>query len=721
MARRGGSKASRSNGGSRRGGYPDDAPPPRRRARARTRAPQPAPRRGRGFVGTLFYWAAVLVLWMGIGGVGIFIWVASDLPDPEGLWKKTDRPSITYIDIRGQVVDRRGAPDSPPIDLKSLPPYVPKAVLAIEDRKFYRHWGFDFEGLARAFYVNARAGRVVQGGSTLTQQLAKNLFLSSEQSLKRKAQELLLSVWLESRFTKDEILSLYLARVYFGSGAYGLDEAARRYFDKTPQNLTISEAALLAGLLKAPSRFNPVSSAQRAEDRATVVLDVMAAQNVITREQRLQAVEDPLRFVPTSRGGGAAYFLDWIAGDVGAIVGEPEEDIIVETTLDMRAQTNAESAIVQELNQNAKPLKMSQGALVAFAGDGGVRAMVGGRNYQESEFNRVTDAKRQPGSAFKPFVYLAAMERGETPYSVRVDAPIKVGQWAPQNYDGTFRGAMPLIGAFSRSINTIAVGLGEEVGRDTVIRAARRLGIRSRLDPQSTLALGTEVLTPLELTAAYVPFANGGMAITPYGFKRIRTRSGRILWERAAPEPRRVIEDGPLRNMNLMLAQVVSAGTARAAQLPDRPVGGKTGTTSDYRDAWFIGFTGGYVAGVWVGNDNFGIQTNKVTGGSAPARIWKAFMVPTMKGVTARGFALPLTPPPDPNALTEPTDDNVETLPVDPVDEVAEIAAPTGKDATPISPSPNPGAPKSGPETRTLDEIVKDVQARPTEARGPPR
>jgi penicillin-binding protein 1A len=280
---------------------------------------------------------------------------------------------------------------------------------------------------------------------------------------------------------------------------------------------------------------------------------------------------------------------------------------------------------------------------------------------------------------------------------------------------------MPLIGAFSRSINTIAVGLGEEVGRDTVIRAARRLGIRSRLDPQSTLALGTEVLTPLELTAAYVPFANGGMAITPYGFKRIRTRSGRILWERATPEPRRVIEDGPLRNMNLMLAQVVSAGTARAAQLPDRPVGGKTGTTSDYRDAWFIGFTGGYVAGVWVGNDNFGIQTNKVTGGSAPARIWKAFMVPTMKGVAARGFALPLTPPPDPNALAEPTDDNVETLPVDPVDVVAEVAAPTSKDVTPSSPSPSPGAPKSGPETRTLDEIVKDVQAKTNEPSGPPR
>jgi penicillin-binding protein 1A len=366
----------RSGGGSDRGGGYDDGPPPRRRAPARAK-PQRR-RSGRGFFGTLAYWGAVLVLWAGIFGVGIFIWVASDLPDPEELWKKTDRPSITFVDIHGQVVDRRGAPDSPPVDLKSLPVYVPQAVMAIEDRKFYKHWGFDFEGLARAFYINAKAGRVVQGGSTLTQQLAKNLFLSSEQSLKRKAQELLLSVWLESRFTKDEIISLYLARVYFGSGAYGIDEAARRYFDKTPQNLTIAESALLAGLLKAPSRLNPVSSSQRAAERATVVLNVMEAQNVITKEQRIAAVREPLRFVPTSRGGGTAYFLDWISEDVGASVGEPTEDVIVETTLDMNAQLAAETALSNELRTNGRSLKMSQAALVAIAGDGGVRAMGAG-------------------------------------------------------------------------------------------------------------------------------------------------------------------------------------------------------------------------------------------------------------------------------------------------------------------------------------------------------
>jgi penicillin-binding protein 1A len=721
----------RNNGGGNRGGGYDDGPPPRRRAPARA-----APKRrrsGRGFFGTLAYWGAVMVLWAGIFGVGVFIWVASDLPDPEELWKKTDRPSITFVDIHGQVVDRRGAPDSPPVDLKSLPVYVPQAVMAIEDRKFYKHWGFDFEGLARAMYTNTKAGRVVQGGSTLTQQLAKNLFLSSEQSLKRKAQELLLSVWLESRFTKDEILSLYLARVYFGSGAYGIDEAARRYFDKTPQNLTIAEAALLAGLLKAPSRLNPVSSSQRAAERATVVLNVMEAQGVITPAQRLQAVREPLRFVPTSRGGGAAYFLDWIADDVGSSIGEPTEDVIVETTLDMKAQLAAETALGNELRTNGQSLKMSQAALIAIAGDGGVRAMVGGRNYQESEFNRVTEAKRQPGSAFKPFVYLAAMESPQlalSPWSVRVDRPYRVGDWSPQNYDGGYRGAMPVISAFARSVNTIAVQLGEEAGRDNVVRVARRLGVRSRLDAQPTLALGTEVLTPLELTAAYVPFANGGTGITPHGFKRIRTRSGRILWERPNPAPRRVIEDGPLRNMNTLLAQVVSAGTARGAQLPDRPVGGKTGTTSDYRDAWFVGFTGGYAAGVWVGNDDFGVKTNKVTGGSAPTRIWRAFMVEAMKGQPSRGF--PMASAAD---RTANTNTNVAStgnlggaMPIDSPAVITTVEAPVDgtTDAPPVAPDPAIGAQDPlvppAPETRTLDQIVRDAQAQSPSAppSGPP-
>ena len=690
-------------------------------------------KRGRGFFGTIFYWGAVVGLWLAVIGVLLFIWVASDLPNPEELWKKTDRPSITYVDVNGQVIDRRGAADAPPVDLKTLPKYVPEAVMAVEDRKFYHHFGIDPLGLMRAMVVNIKAGHVVQGGSTLTQQLAKNLFLSSDQNLKRKAQEVLLALWLESRFSKDEIMSLYLARVYFGAGTYGITEASERYFNKAPSQLSISEAALLAGMLKAPSKYNPVSSSKRAAERATVVLDIMEKEGVITHEQRLQAVKQPLRFVTTGKTNNNGYFLDWIEPSVGAIIDEPKEDIIVETTLSLKDQQAAQNAIDKEFNQDGKQLNMSQAALVAIAGDGGVRAMVGGRNYNESEFNRVTTAKRQPGSAFKPFIYLAALEKGDTPYSIRIDKPIKIGDWQPSNYNNRFGGAMTLMSAFAHSTNTIAVQLGEEVGRDTVIRVARRLGVRSRIDPDPTLALGTQVMTPMELTGAYVPFSNGGAAVTPYGFKRIRTRSGKILWEKPAVQPRRVIEDSVLRNMNMMLRQVVIGGTSRSAALPDRMVGGKSGTTSDYRDAWFIGFTGGYTAGIWVGNDDYGQRMNRVTGGSAPARIWHNFMLEAMKGVPAKDFLLPAAPvtkaiedasvnavAADANdaPMDEYDDSGVATVegegaekatPAEGEKSVNKPAASSGTSSEAASPkSPKPTTP-THPETKSIDQIVREV------------
>jgi penicillin-binding protein 1A len=686
-------------------------------------------------------------LWLAIAGVGVFIWVASDLPDPEELLAKTDRPSITYVDVTGQVLARRGASDAPPVDLASLPDYVPAAILAIEDRKFYRHFGFDFEGLARATYVNARAGRVVQGGSTLTQQLAKNLFLSSEQSLKRKAQELLLSLWLESRFTKEEILSLYMARVYYGAGAYGMVDAAERYFNKSPSELTVAEAAMLAGLLKAPSRLNPVSNADRAAERATLVLNEMRKEGVITEEQRLAAVNTPLRFAATARGSGINYFLDWIEADVGAIVGEPTEDVIVETTLDLAHQRAAETALNNEFAASGRSGRMSQGAVIAIAGDGGVRAMIGGLSYNDSEFNRATEASRQPGSAFKPFVYVAALEGGATPWSTRVDQPFRVGDWQPQNYSGRYSGQMPLITALARSVNTIAVALGEEYGRDNVVRVARRLGIRSRLDPEVTLALGTEVVRPIELATAYVPFANGGYGVSAHGFKRVRTRSGTILWERPQPQPRQVLDDGVVRNMNLMMAQVVSAGTATAARLPDRPVAGKTGTTSDYRDAWFVGYTGGYVTAVWVGNDDFGKRMNRVTGGGAPARIWRSFMQTALAGTRATAFKLPV---PGEAALPAGTGVPVDLegvppialdasgLPVGPdgmptgvISDGGTPVAPTdGGTGSPDAPRPEGPADTGGPpvftpptpgetarppapaaRVRTIDELIREAQA----------
>ncbi len=610
-------------------------------AQGRPRPAGPPPAKGpprRGFFAGLAYWTAVLGLWGGVAGILVFLWLATDLPDPEKLWARTDRPTITYLDVKGRVIQRRGAPDAAPIDLDRLK-YVPSAVIAIEDRKFWSHWGFDVEGIARAVYVNINEGRFAQGGSTITQQLAKNLFLSPEQSIRRKAQELLLAIWLEARFSKEELLSLYLSRVYFGAGAWGVEDAARRYFDKRPEELTLAESALLAGLLKAPSRLSPISDAERAQNRATVVLDVMAETGAITEAQRLEAVAQPVRVVRRAPGGGAGWFLDWVAEDVGASIGEPTADVFVETTLDLDQQLAGERALIAGLSgQEGK--RATQGALVAMAGDGAIRAMVGGKSYDDSAFNRATTAQRQPGSAFKPFVYLAAIEAGYGPFTTRVDKPVTIGNWTPQNYDNRFRGEMTLEQALAKSINTIAVQLSEEVGRDAVIRTARRSGITSRLTPNASLALGSDVVTPMELTAAYAPFANGGDSVTPYGVRRIRDVEGRVLWERRAGSPRRVIDDRAVRLMNLMMSEVVNSGTGTAAKLSARPSAGKTGTTSDYRDAWFVGYTGGYVAAVWVGDDD-NRKMARVAGGGIPARVWRGYMESALAGAPARGILLP--------------------------------------------------------------------------------
>jgi penicillin-binding protein 1A len=684
---------------------------PARRAQGKANGPP----KKRGFFGNLAYWSLVLGLWGGVVLAGVFIWLASDLPDPATLWAKTDRPSIVYVDINNEIVARRGAPDAPPIDLKTLPKYVPAAIVAIEDRKFYRHWGFDLEGLARAAVVNAQAGRVVQGGSTLTQQLAKNLFLSSEQSMRRKAQELLLSVWLESRFNKEELLSLYMSRVYFGAGAWGIEAASRRYFDKTPQQLTLAEAALLAGLLKAPSRFSPVSDAVRAQGRATVVLDVMAKTGVITPQEREAAVKQPVRVARTAPGGGAGYFVDWISSDAGTVIGEPTEDVIVETTLDMNQQRAAERALAVGLGPDSAKRRVAQGTVIGMQGDGAVRALVGGKSYDDSQFNRAVEAKRQPGSAFKPFVYLAAIEAGLSPWTSRFDQETRIGDWTPQNYDGRYRGEMTIQAALGQSINTIAVQLAEEVGRDTVIRTARRLGITSRLEPNRSLALGSDVVTPLELTAAYAPFANGGNAVIPYGIKRIRTVSGKVLYERRSPSARRVIDDRPLALMNMMMTGVVDSGTGTAAKVAGRPIAGKTGTTSDYRDAWFVGYTGNYVASVWVGNDDYS-KMAKITGGSIPARVWRQFVGAGLAGKPAVGFAMPATD--DPEAYpTEATLAGVsgealgpDGLPIVPSTETPEISAdPANGEPAP----PNPDA-----DAQALDDLLTTIETSKPKAGG---
>lgn len=574
----------------------------------------------------LVYWGSVLAVWGIIFLVVFFAVFARDLPDTSTLYNIDRQPSITYLDRNGALIAVRGTQQAPPADLDALPDYVPAAFIAIEDRRFYHHPGFDPIGMTRAVAANMRAGRVVQGGSTLTQQLAKNLFLSPDQNMKRKVQELMLAVWLEMKFSKEEILALYLNRVYFGAGAYGIEAASQRYFDKGAKDLTVGEAALLAGLLKAPSRYSPVSESERAATRATVVLNEMVDAGVITPEQRAQAVTEPVRVSRTLASQHAQYFVDWLDKQIRELVGEPTEDMIVETTLDLTLQTSAERAVRRILERDESK-GVEQAALVALDGEGRVRAMIGGASYADSQFNRAVDARRQAGSAWKPFVYLTALESGYTPETRVNDAPIRIGNWSPRNYSGSFAGEMTMANAVAQSTNTVAAGMADQIGRDNVARTARRLGITSRIGLEPAMALGAVEVSPLDMAQAYDAFANGGKRVRAYGISRIRTPQGRVIYQRASREtgPVQAISNPYLYYMNQMLRGVMTSGTGRAAAIPGRDTAGKTGTTSDYKDAWFVGYTGGFVTAVWVGKDD-NTAMRGVTGGSAPAAIWKAFM-----------------------------------------------------------------------------------------------
>ncbi|TPW04738.1 MAG: penicillin-binding protein, 1A family [bacterium] len=574
----------------------------------------------------VMYWSAVLAVWGLIFLVVFFAVFARDLPDTSTLYNVDRQPSITYLDRNGALIAVRGTQQAPPADLDALPDYVPAAFIAIEDRRFYHHPGFDPIGMSRAMAANMRAGRVVQGGSTLTQQLAKNLFLSPDQNMKRKVQELMLAVWLEMKFSKQEILALYLNRVYFGAGAYGIEAASQRYFDKSARQLTVGEAALLAGLLKAPSRYSPVSEHERAGARATVVLNEMVDAGVITEAQRAQAVADPVRVSRTLATQHAQYFIDWLDKQIRELVGGPTEDMIVETTLDLTLQTQAERSVRRILDRD-RSKGVQQAALVALDGEGRVRAMIGGASYADSQFNRATDARRQAGSAFKPFVYLTALESGYTPETLVNDAPIRIGNWSPRNYSGNFAGEMTMAQAVAQSTNTIAAGMADQIGRDNVARTARRLGITSRIGLEPAMALGAVEVSPLEMAQAYDAFANGGKRVTAYGISRIRTPQGRVIYQRAsrAAGPVQAISNPFLYYQNQMLRGVMTSGTGRSAAIAGRDIAGKTGTTSDYKDAWFVGYTGGFVTAVWVGKDD-NTAMRGVTGGSSPAAIWRGFM-----------------------------------------------------------------------------------------------
>jgi penicillin-binding protein 1A len=607
--------------------------------------------RSRSLLGHLFYWSFVAGIWGFIGLTGLFAYHATQLPPIDQLAVPKRPPNIAIHAADGTLLANRGDTGGPAVSLKELPPYLPAAFVAIEDRRFYSHMGIDPIGIARAATRNLTGRGNVQGGSTLTQQLAKNLFLSQERTFSRKIQEAILALWLEHKFSKDQILELYLNRVYFGSGAYGVEAASRKYFGHGASKVTLQESAILAGLMKAPTKLAPNRNPEAAAERAQQVIAAMAQEGLITEAMAKLAQQKPAQAIHNGGAGSINYVADYVMDVLDDTVGAIDQDIVVSTTIDASMQDAAERALTEELDKQGRKFDVSQGAMVALSTTGQVKALVGGRSYADSQFNRAVAAKRQPGSAFKPFVYLTALERGLTPDTVREDSPINVRGWQPENSSRQYFGQVSLSRALALSLNTVAVRLGMEVGAKNVSATAHRLGITSDLQTNATIALGTSEVTPLELTSAYVPFANGGIHAQPHIITRVRTATGKLLYQRKGTGFGRIIEPQYVAMMNQMMQETLTIGTAKKAELKGWQAAGKTGTSQDYRDAWFVGYTSQIVAGVWLGNDDAS-PTRRTSGGNLPVDIWSRFMREAHKGIPPQGLPTgnwrDAEPPPSP-------------------------------------------------------------------------
>jgi penicillin-binding protein 1A len=612
---------------------PADRPPTSRTRKAPSRsASGPRRKRRRSLLGHIAYWSVVLSVWGVIALGALFAYNASQLPPIDQLAVPKRPPNIAILSDDGSLIANRGDTGGPAVRLIDLPPYLPKAFVAIEDKRFYEHHGVDPVGMSRALLRDVIGGGSVEGGSTLTQQLAKNLFLTRERTLSRKIQEAILAFWLERRYSKDQILELYLNRVYFGSGAYGVEAASQKYFGKSARLVTLPEAAVLAGLMKSPTKLAPDHNLAGANERAAQVITAMAEQGHITEAMAKAALENPAQVKRDKSAGSINYAADYVMDALDDTVGAIDEDIVVTTTINLTMQGEAERALTDELNAKGAKFGVEQGALVALDPSGAIKAMVGGRNYADSQFNRAVAAKRQPGSSFKPFVYLAALEKGLTPDTVREDAPITVKGWSPENYSREYFGPVTLTKALALSLNTVAVRLGLEVGPKAVVAVAHRLGITSDLDPVPSIALGSSDVTPLEMVSAYTAFANGGLGVQPHVITRVRTANGKQLYARRNSNFGRVIDPQYVAMMNQMMQETLLTGTARKAELPGWQAAGKTGTSQDWRDAWFLGYTSYLVAGVWLGNDD-NSPTKKVSGGNLPVEIWSRFMKAAHEGV----------------------------------------------------------------------------------------
>ncbi|MBO9557386.1 MAG: PBP1A family penicillin-binding protein [Caulobacter sp.] len=632
----------------------------------------------------------VLVLGLiGAGAGGAYVWFkylkdAPPLPSREALFAVNRAPGIRFEDRNGQVIATRGPRYGQRITLAGVPNYVPLAFLAAEDRRFYKHGAIDPYGIVRAAWINHRAGRTVQGASTLSQQLAKGMFLTPDRITKRKVQEMYLAWKLERVLTKDEILELYLNRVYFGAGTYGVDGAAQTYFNKPASQLTLSESALLAGLMKAPSRLALTRDMSGALARSRLILANMRKEGWITAEQESRALDDTPRLSPLAVAdeGDYGWVLDYATSEAVRIAGQNAPDLVVRLTIDPRLQHVGAQTVREAIRVAGEGAGARQAALLSLSADGAVRAMVGGTDYAESPFNRAVQARRQPGSTFKPFVYAAALEKGVLPTDIRVDGPVQFGDWKPENYAGGYRGPMTVQDALVNSINTIAVKLAQEAGGPAIGDLARRFGITSLpSNPDLSVALGAYEVNLLQLTSGFQVFQQGGTRIEPYVIESIATQGGEPIFNHTVPAtPSSVYDISKASMMVKMMKKVVEVGTAKRAAF-GRPAAGKTGTSQNWRDAWFVGFTPDYVTGVWVGNDD-DRPMNKVVGGDIPASIWRRYMLAAHEGLAVRDFPW-LLPDPEPQSTPDPRNGFYETLSSEFARSASELEPAATPDATP--------------------------------------
>lgn len=633
------------------------------------------PRKGKLGWAILKWLSIVLVVLAALGvGAALYAWNYVDktylqdlppVPTRQEIYAATRAPTIRFYDMNGQFIAARGPQYGEPVRLEQLPDYVPKAFLAAEDRRFYKHGAVDPWAIARAAYANHKAGHVVEGGSTITQQLAKGMFLSPEQNLKRKIQEAALAYRLEQMLNKDEVLQLYLDRIYFGANTFGLDGAARTYFGKSANQLTLSEAALLASLPKAPSRMALHRNMDRALERQRLVLERMRGEDWISDGEMRAAMADRPQLAPTALAneGDEGYLIDYAQGEVLKMVGENSPDLAVTLTIDPRLQKAGAEVLRRIVESDGKASGASQGAMIAMDSTGAIRTMVGGVDYGQSVFNRAVQARRQPGSSFKPFVYAAALERGVLPSDIRQDEPIKIGDWEPKNYGGRYRGAVTVETALAQSLNTVAVRLGEEVGTAAIANLAGRFGITTLPpNPNLSVALGAYEVPLIEMTSAYQVFQQGGARITPFIVAEIRSVSGDVLFTHQTTSPLPAYDVHWASMMVRMMQKVVTEGTGTRANI-GRPAAGKTGTSQNWRDAWFIGFTPDYVAGVWVGNDD-DRPMNQVTGGQVAAAIWRDYMATAHMTLPPRDFDW-LLPDPEPVYEEDPRNGFYEGLQFD--------------------------------------------------------